>query len=33
MWASEKGHTHCVQMLMERGAQVDVQDQVGVACD
>ena len=30
MWASSKGHVTCVQLLLEKGAEIDHQDQVSV---
>ena len=28
MWASQRGHLECVKKLLDRGAQVNVQDEV-----
>ena len=28
MWASEWGHVGCVQLLLDRGAQANLQDEV-----
>ena len=33
MWASRNGHTECVKVLLERGAQVNMQDKVSAVKD
>ena len=30
MWASVRGHVECVQLLLDRGAQANLQDVVSV---
>ena len=33
MWASYNGHTECVKVLLERGAQVNMQNEVSAVKD
>ena len=33
MWASSKGHDGCVQLLLDRGAQIDHQNKVSAFRD
>ena len=33
MWASREGHDECVQLLLDRGAQIDHQNEVSAIRD